>query len=56
MDWGEYGLEGGREYELERMRGKGIEELERIKGIGVERWKEKRTGEDEGKGEWRMEA
>ncbi len=53
MDWGEYGLEGGREYEFERMRGKGIEELERIKGMGVERRKEIRIGEDEGKREWR---
>jgi hypothetical protein len=25
-DWGEYGLEEGREYELERMRGKAIGE------------------------------
>jgi hypothetical protein len=25
-DWGEYGLEGGRGYELERMRGKGTGE------------------------------
>jgi hypothetical protein len=48
-DWGEYGLEGGREYELERMRRKKLENKGNSKGvIRLDRTKEMCILEKEG--------